>query len=366
MKRALCDPASGYYTQKARIGFSGADFYTAPEISSAFASLLALQIQELDEALGFPDPFYLMEAGPGNGTLMEGLLTIFMKADPGFFKRIAPVLFELPGVLEEEQRRRLSQFPLPNPPRWFRIGQGSPETESFVPGSGVLFGNEFLDALPVHRVRVSEGRWEEAYVEFSGNACVETWGPISVPELANALAEMFPGDISKREGRETEVCLAAPRSLDFLDRMLFRGFMLWIDYGDIAAERHSERRKKGTLMAYKDQKVSENPLETRSGDSDLTAFVDFSQIANHLTSLGYRLEGYTDQMSWLMGLGFSDWLSSNEERLSIEEIQAATVLLHPLKMGRIFKVLMMSKGMDDPVRSLGFRFGGLRSPLEDR
>jgi len=35
-------------------------------------------------------------------------------------------------------------------------------------------------------------------------------------------------------------------------------------------------------------------------------------------------------------------------------------------MGRIFKVLMMSKGMAEPFRSLGFRFGGLRSPLEGR
>jgi SAM-dependent MidA family methyltransferase len=366
MKRALSDPASGYYTQNARIGFSGADFFTAPEISSAFASLLALQIQELDTALSFPDPFYLMEAGPGNGTLMEGLLTIFMKADPGLFKRIAPVLFELPGILEEEQRRRLSRFSLSNPPRWLRTGPESPDIEPFIPGSGVVFGNEFLDALPVHRLRVCEGRWEEAYVEFSGNACLETWGPLSVPELSSALAEIFPGDMSQLEGRETEVCLDAPKTLDFFDRCLSRGFMLWIDYGDIRSERHSERRKKGTLMAYKEQKVTENLFEKKLGDSDLTAFVDFSQISAHLFALGYRLEGYTDQMSWLMGLGFSEWLSSNEERLSPEEIQAASVLLHPLKMGRIFKVLMMSKGMAEPFRSLGFRFGGLRSPLEGR
>jgi SAM-dependent MidA family methyltransferase len=364
MKRALADAESGYYTTKARIGFSGADFFTAPEISPAFASLLALQIQEMDEALGCPDPFYLMEAGPGNGTLAEGLLTIFREANEGLFSRIAPVFFELPGVLEEEQRKRLSRFPLSHLPRWVHFGE-DPLHEGDKLHSGVLFGNEFLDALPVHRVRVIDGEWQESYIEQSKEGEIrEVWGPVSLEDLVEDLKKTFPGNLANLEGQESEICLEAPKVLDFLDRYLGRGFMLWIDYGDIGPERHSERRKRGTLLSYRDQKVSEDLFGTLPGEADLTAFVDFSQIARHLRSLGYGLEGFTDQMSWLMGLGFPEWMALNENRLTGAEIDRATVLLHPLRMGRIFKVLLMSKGVVPPIRLSGFRYGGLRSPLE--
>lgn len=368
MKRALGDPEFGYYTQKARIGFAGADFYTAPEISPAFASLLALQILELDEALGSPDPFYLMEAGPGNGTLAEGLLTIFMNADRKFFDRISAVFFELPGILEQEQRKRLEKFPLSHPPQWVHIDEVQ-RSGGKIPfsGSGVLFGNEFLDALPVHRLRVSNGEWKESYVEVPEKGPVkEVWGPISSPVLQEELSKHFSRDLAKMEGFETEICLEVSATLDALDKFLENGFMLWIDYGDIGVERHSERRKRGTLLSYKDQTVSEDLFKGGVGESDLTAFVDFSQIAAHLSTLGYRFEGYTNQMSWLMGLGFPDWMEANQERLSSEEIECAGVLLHPLKMGRIFKVLLMSKGNTSPVRHSGFRYGGLQPPLEVR
>lgn len=365
MKRALGDPLTGYYTSKARIGFSDGDFYTAPEASPAFASLMALQIQEMDRILGAPDPFYLIEAGPGNGTLASSLLTIFMNADPDLFRRLAPVFFELPGILEEAQRRRLSDFPLRYKPRWVSGESATPSAVLGAKRAGVVFGNEFLDALPVHRVRVIGGQWKEAYVDTGADGrLVEEWGACSSDLLQKTIDGLFPGRVSaKMEGKETEICLAVPPLLDLLDSYLDRGFMVWIDYGDIGIERHSDRRKTGTLLAYKEQKVSGDLLAEGPGNADLTAFVDFSQVALHLFFRGYRLEGYTDQMSWLMGLGLPDWIAVNGDRLSPREIEGASTLVHPLKMGRIFKVLAMSRAVPDHEPLLGFRFGGLRSPL---
>jgi SAM-dependent MidA family methyltransferase len=368
MRQAAGSPRDGYYTRHAGIGHEGGDFYTAPETSPAFASLLALQIGEIDRALGSPDPFYLIEAGPGNGTLMEDLLSIFRKADPAFYARTLPLLVELPGVLEKRQRERLSCFDLPHPPRWIALPNISDASLSEKgalppPSSGVVLGNEFLDALPVHRLRVKNKRWEECYVEKNDSGGLSfVWGEISDPALHAILAEGFGSDLSRREGQETEICLEIPTVLGFLDGLLERGFMLWVDYGDIAEELRSERRREGTLLAYRNHTVSGELLDS-PGKTDLTAFVDFSRVAGTLKSLGYRLEGYTDQMSWLMGLGFEDWVEANGDRLSPEALMNAGILLHPLKMGRLFKVLLMSRGILERPSFSGFRFGGLRPPV---
>ena len=362
MKQSLGRSGSGYYSARARIGFEGGDFFTAPETSSAFASLLALQIMGLDRALGSPDPFYMIEAGPGNGTLAFSLLTIFRAADPGLFDRLSPLFYEIPGILRERQEKRISTFSLRHPPRWINpVGMEGDVDEQIAPGEGVVFGNEFMDALPVHRIRGGVSGWEECYVDMTGREFREVWGPLSSEELVLEVRENLGENSADRLGHEFEICLALPEVLGHLDRFLARGFMLWIDYGDIAEELYSERRKKGTLLAYRNHRVSENLLGDLQGESDLTAFVDFSRVFRSLSRLGYRLEGYTDQMSWLMGLGFPEWLEANADRLTPEETVQAGILLHPLKMGRIFKVLLMGKGVGSPELS-GFRFGGLRPP----
>ncbi len=363
MKQSLGGSRGGYYTSRGRIGFEGGDFFTAPETSSAFASLLALQILETDQALDFPDPFYMIEAGPGNGTLASGLLTIFRTAAPDLYKRIAPVLYELPGVLLERQRQELSNFNLRYAPRWiFPVGSQGSELDEIVPGAGIVFGNEFLDALPVHRIRRGEAGWEECYVDQSGERPREVWGSLSSEEVDREVRETLGPDFATRRGQEVELCLVLPEVLSRLDRLLSRGFMLWIDYGDIREELHSERRKSGTLLSYRNHRATEDLFEGFPGGSDLTAHVDFTRVAHTLTNLGYSLEGYTDQMSWLMGLGFPDWLEANSERLTPEETMQSAILVHPLKMGRIFKALLMKKGTESCERS-GFRFGGLRPPL---
>lgn len=369
MRQAASGPDEGYYTRHAGIGREGGDFLTSPETSPAFATLLALQIGELDRLLGSPDPFYLIEAGPGNGTLMGDLLTIFRKADPAFYSRVAPILCELPGVLEARQRERLREFDLVHPPRWIALPGKTGESSRALPqgwpppGQGLVMGNEFLDALPVHRVRVAGGRWKECYVRSGPEGEIEEiWGEISEPSLSDLLRESFGQDLSRREGQETEICQDIPRVLSMLDQCLSSGFMLWIDYGDIGSELRSERRRGGTLQAYRSHRVSDRLLES-PGQVDLTAFVDFSRVAKDLAGRGYRLDGYTDQMSWLMGLGFEDWVAANADRLSEEAILEAGTLIHPLRMGRVFKVLLMSKKVKAGETFEGFRFGGLRPPL---
>ncbi len=352
MTRALVDPLHGYYTKNARIGFDGGDFYTAPELSPVFALLLTQQIMELDEALNHPSEFYLMEAGPGNGTLMRDILVSIKMLAPGFFGRIRPRLFETSPRLREEQVTKLGKVQGVNP-EW--IDGSRSDWDSGRPFTGVILGNEFLDAMPAHRLRKTTNGICEIYVEKDGDVFREVEGELSDPSLIEGI-HLPPAKIP--EGFEWEVEKEMCEMVSRFDQILERGFMLWIDYGDSVFERFSPRRAKGTLMGYRSHEIVENVLETVPGSIDLTVHVDFPVLAKHLSSIGYRVEGFTDQMHFLTNLGM-EGLIQGEEGISEEEMSRMMTLIHPFRMGQAFKVMLLSKGEVRPVPWKGFRGTGL-------
>ncbi|MHB1604976.1 MAG: class I SAM-dependent methyltransferase [Leptospirales bacterium] len=353
MARALADPLQGYYTRNAKIGFDGGDFYTAPEISPAFALLLTHQIIELDKALNHPPEFYLMEAGPGNGTLMRDILMSAKMVAPSFFSRIRPVLFEVSPRLKEIQVKKLGSVDNVSPV-W--VDGSSPNWEMLVPFEGMILGNEFLDAMPVHRLRKTPKGICEIYIEKSTeNSFQEIEGDLSDRSLIEGIHTPPKGLPDGFEWEvETEMC----RIVSHFDRILERGFMLWIDYGDSVQERFSSRRSKGTVMGYRSHEVVEDILSYSPGSVDLTVHVDFPLLAGYLSSIGYKVEGFTDQMSFLTNLGMESLLS-DQEGLSEDEKSRMMTLIHPFKMGQAFKVILLSKGKVSPAPWTGFQGAGL-------
>ena len=346
MARALSDPTGGYYTRNARIGFSRGDFYTAPELSPAFALLLSRQVVEIDAVLGHPEQFYLMETGPGNGTLMRDLLVSLRLSAPQLARRVRPILYEISPVLVKKQKEKLSSIPLDHPPEWIRPGELSGRD----PIDGVILGNEFLDALPVHRLRRKGDSFSEIYIEKDGSGKdIEVEGELSTPSLTEGVhstAWDYP------EGFEWEVQADLCTVVEDLYRFLGNGFMLWIDYGDTARERFSPKREKGSLMGYRKHALVEDVTQADPGSIDMTVHVDFPLLARKATMLGMRLEGFSDQMHYLMNLGIEEWLG--DEQFSPEEKAAMVTLIHPLRMGEAFKVMLLSKGIDHRVGWKGF------------
>ena len=352
MARSLADPFHGYYTRNARIGFDGGDFYTAPELTPAFALLLTKQIMELDRALNYPSEFYLMEAGPGNGTLMRDILISVKMIAPSFFSRIRPVLFEVSSRLKEIQIGKLGSVE-GVVPRW--VDGSSLDVKIGIPFTGMILGNEFLDAMPVHRLRKTPDGVCELYVEeIAENRFQEIEGDLSDCSLIEGL-HAPPKELP--DGFEWEVEKEMCRMVSAFDRVLERGFMLWIDYGDSAFERFSSRRAKGTLLGYRSHEVVENVLSFAPGSIDLTVHVDFPLLAGHLASIGYKVEGFTDQMTFLANLGMENLLL--EEGLTEEEKSRMMTLIHPFRMGQAFKVMLLSKGEVSPVPWSGFQGAGL-------
>jgi len=75
MAAALYHPEYGYYSSgTVAIGGEGADFRTSPEVHPLFAEMLACQVAEMYERLGRPEPFRVIELGPGTGRLAHAFL----------------------------------------------------------------------------------------------------------------------------------------------------------------------------------------------------------------------------------------------------------------------------------------------------
>ncbi|MBF0342537.1 MAG: SAM-dependent methyltransferase, partial [Magnetococcales bacterium] len=162
-----------------------------------------------------------------------------------------------------------------------------------------------------------------------------------------------------------EVGLLAATWMAQAARVLQRGVVLMIDYGDVAPEFYSLRRVAGTLVGHRDGARVDDPL-LDPGEMDLTAHVDFSAMARAGLAGGMELLGFTTQGWFLMGLGILERL----ERAGRHMETAATAalrqvvmrLLLPQEMGERFKVLALGKGVSGGGLS-GFRLNNQQQRL---
>ncbi|MXX11428.1 MAG: SAM-dependent methyltransferase [Nitrospira sp. SB0677_bin_15] len=347
MELALYDEEHGYYATgggrataaTSPIGREGGDFFTAPSLSPILAKCLVRQLEEIDERLGHPPVFDLVEIGPGNGTLLRDLLQECQEQQGSFFPRLACILVERSPAFRRRQQDALAA--------WQEQGVGMQwvdDLQSIPDGSltGALLSNELVDAFPVHRVRMEEDGLRELYVTTRDRALQERWGEPSTPELASFLSDL---DVELPAGFTTEINLEAVKWIKQVARVLDRGVVITIDYGHTAQDYYAPERKNGTLMGYYRHTVTTDPF-TRIGEQDLTAHVNFSSLARTGEQAGLTTTGFTNLQHFLMSLGIEELVEGREQES--EAVQAAAQLLRPHGMGTTFKVLMQHKGLVAP------------------
>ena len=98
-----------YYGTRDPLGAK--DFTTSPEISQIFGELIGALFAYVWQEKG-SQPFNLIEAGPGRGTLMADLLRAG-KGVPGFIEAADVHLIECSDTLKQAQARALSEAPKP-------------------------------------------------------------------------------------------------------------------------------------------------------------------------------------------------------------------------------------------------------------
>ncbi|HIJ84842.1 MAG: protein of unknown function DUF185 [Magnetococcales bacterium] len=352
MELALSHPEYGYYQRVGdAIGRDG-DYVTSPVMTSLFGELLTLQFIEVWELLGCPEKFVLIEAGPGTGHLAVDVLKTARRF-PRFDAALHYRLVETSPKLHIMQRQRLENDHLVHRCAWFStlVEAGGEGIE------GIIFGNEFLDALPVRWLEMTAGGLAEVGVQVLSDGTLATK---TLPLACGMDSDYFKRlRLDLPVGMRTEVGVRAQEWMRSAGQVLRRGLVLMIDYGYTARDYYHAERLQGTLVGHHRHRRVDDPLAC-PGEMDLTAHVDFSAMARAGGEGALDLCGYVSQGWFLMGLGLLERLQGVVVQgkggggLGKDIRQTALRLILPEEMGEKFKVLAMTVGLEKPELS-GFR-----------
>ncbi len=345
MHMALYTPSLGYYSGGLqKFGDSkrgGGDFVTAPEISPLFARALAMQVAQILAATNGG----VLELGAGTGKLAADLLLALAESEqlPQQY-----YILEVSGHLRAKQQETL-RSKLPSD-LFAKVVWLDDLPTNF---NGLIVGNEVLDALPVHLVLKKDGVLHERGVVFEDGLQWQDQPLQDAGILQFVETDAWPDDYL------SEVCPAAIALIKQLAETLNQGAVLMVDYGFPAQEYYHAQRNQGTLMCHYQHYAHSDPL-IHLGLQDITAHVNFTAIAEAGVASGLDFYGYTNQAQFLMNCGLLDLLkqSTPDDAVAYMPMAAATQkLLSPSEMGELFKVIAMTKGLDDDLVLLGFTDG---------
>ena len=335
---ALYTPGLGYYSGGAEKFGPGGDFVTAPEITPLFGQSLARQVADI---MTQSAPIVL-EVGAGTGLLAADLLLALDGAGT------TPERYFILEVSGELRRRQLDTLRRQAPELVSRVVWLDDLPEHF---SGAGVANEVLDVMPIHLIvsRV-DGLWERGVAADSDGNLIWQDRPLLGAALTAAKALELP----RPEVGEyvTEINLAGAAWIAEWARRLTRGALLLIDYGYPRAEYYLPHRSRGTLQCYYRHRAHDAPLQW-PGLNDITAFVDFTAMADAAFDNGLEVYGYTSQAQFLFNCGVLDLLANRGPQESSDYIRAARAvqrLTTPQEMGELFKVLAVGKGLTPPLR----------------
>ena len=303
-----------YYASRDPLGAAG-DFVTAPEISQMFGELIGLWLADMWINAGREEPVHYVELGPGRGTLALDAL------------RAAKRYGLTPSVHFVEASTALKDVQLAHVPQ----AQWHYDLSTIPPyGPVLVVANEFLDALPVRQLVMTEAGWRERMVvpEKDRFVCIAGSQPMdaAVPEARRTAAV----------GTIIETCPGAAATIyEVAGRLKDQGgAALFIDYG------HDQLRDGSTLQAVR-QHLKVDPF-TRPGEADLTAHVDFATLAPIAQSRGVRWLGTAAQGRWLRNLGIdarAEALAQAAPQHGAAIEAAKERLVGEGQMGLLFKVM---------------------------
>lgn len=307
MDWALHDPQHGAYgSGRLQVGPRG-DFATSPSLGPDFAALLVPQLAQWLQQLPSDRPLALVEAGPGEGDLAAQLAMALQQGWPALAARTELVLVEPNAGMRARQRERLAQLPMAC--RW-----SSFEQLAAAPLCGVLLAHEVLDALAVERISWDGAHWRRQLVALEPGPgaqpqlVFELGDPLE-PELLAQLNDLalVPAGDQRPAGWTTELHPGQRPWLAAAAAALSEGVLLVVDYAHEAWRYYAPQRSNGTLMAYRQQQASDDPLQ-EPGCWDLTAHLCIDSVDADARASGWQPLGVRRQGEALLALGLAQRL----------------------------------------------------------
>lgn len=352
MDLALYTPGLGYYSAGGhKIGRAG-DFITAPETSALFGACIAKQCAEILCSLPGGS---IVEIGAGTGRLAVDVLSRLDTLDclPDHY-----VILDVSADLRDRQRRLLGEL---EPRLSARVTwiDSPPAT----PIDGVILANEVLDALPVARFRWHPGYCEELGVVVTGADFAWHAQPASAPFTAICRRLQAAASCGWDDGYVSEFCPRLPAWAGLIARSLRRGAVLWFDYGLPRPQYYLAERHEGTLLCHFRQRPLQNPF-VNPGLQDITAWVDFTAVAEAGVAAGCDVTGFCTQAFFLAGLAIdremNDLAGGDQTRFAQLANQARRLMM-PGEMGESFKAMAWTRGIEGELS--GFTLQDLRHTL---
>ncbi len=335
MELALYAPGLGYYSGGSQKFGAAGDFITAPEITPLFSRTLALPAAQVMAN----SARRILEVGAGSGILAAELLLELERLGslPDQY-----LILDLSGELRARQQETLREHAahLLSRVSWL---DALPKQYS-----GLVLGNEVLDAMPVALVEWhAEGTTQapeiaERGVSLDGEGAF-VWARRAVQgallEAAQALNIEAP--------YVSEIGLAAAAWVAEWGRCLESGALLLCDYGFPRPEYYHPQRSNGTLMCHYRHHAHDDPFWW-PGLNDITAHVDFTAIAEAGFDAGLDVLGYTTQARFLLNCGITAQLerqSGAGDKAYLIASRQVDKLISPNEMGELFKVIAFGRGL---------------------
>ncbi len=334
MQEALYAPGLGYYNAgSARFG-PGGDFVTAPEIGPLFGRVLARQCAAVLQRL--PDGAVL-ELGAGSGRLAVEILR-FLKTNGIELQRYL-ILEVSPDLVAQQQRLILAQVPelmpkvewLDRLPLEFR---------------GVVIANEVADALPVERFSMSGREVVQLRVGWEQDAFA--WRRDAAPRFLAEAVTRIEATIGRQlaNGFVSEVSTGLAKWVGDIAACVETGFLFLFDYGLSRREYYAPDRRDGWLRCHFRHRAHNDPL-IYPGLQDLTAWVDFTAVAEAASGAGMDIAGFVSQAQFLLNGGLSEELEDFDRLPTASQIDLSRqvkILTLPDEMGENFKCMGLARG----------------------
>lgn len=346
MQLALYADKEGYYTRERQKIGKAEDYYTSSTVNPVFAKTILNSFIDMYQNFTNYDEYMLLEIGGGNGQFAYDLLEELKRENHTIYRNFKYYLLEASSFNEKLQKEKLVGHldrvlfvrSLAELPKDFR---------------GIIYGNELIDAFPVHRVTKQKGALREIYVSWDKKkqSFVEEIGSLSDARLVDYFNDVA---IDLREGQRAEVNLDVIDWLEELAKVLKEGYLVLIDYGHLADTLYDSNRHAGSLLCYHKHQASDNPYQL-VGEQDITTHVNFSTIINEAKKQGFNKLYYNFQSNFLLSNQILKYFKEHAtvddkgqdgvKESDIKTNRAIRQLIAPGEMGETFKVIVFHKNM---------------------
>jgi SAM-dependent MidA family methyltransferase len=337
VKSALYDERDGYYSAaRVRQGREG-DYRTAPETSPLFAATFADYFAKLFAELGCPEQFTIVEVGAGSGDFAQGVLATLKAEHPEVFEATRYVVEEFTEASRERSAERLSDFS-------DRVSVRTPSRADADMIRGVIFSNELIDAFPLNRVVMRDGRLRQLFVGVDNSQFVWIESDLEEP-IADYCKRI---DLNLGEGQIAEINLEAEAFITRAAASLERGYVVTVDYGAERSELlNSPKRQQGTLRAFRRHQFADDVL-ANPGQQDLTTTIDWTQLNEAGEREGLRTRHFDRLDQFLISQGLLDRIAAiaaatTDPAEAIQLTTSARDLILPDGMAASFQVLVQQK-----------------------